>query len=90
MVPPDAIHKQIHATFFGTNEYEVHITDEETRELMGLNKNRKQKQGRKTLNEMAHGLYERCEVDKNQMNARQAFLKAEGGTPKYEIPQIKR
>ena len=55
---------------------------------MGLKTNRTQKQGRKDINGMANRMYETCEINISQMNARQAFLKVKGGTPNYEVPKI--
>ena len=85
---PNAMNKDIDASFFGQTSYEVKTTNDEMLELMGLSTSRKQKQGRKDINEMANRVYNRCGVNVEGMNARQAFLKCKQGTPSFEIPKV--
>ena len=59
-------------------------------ELLGFRSSRKQEQGRNDMDEMANRVYDRCKVNANGMNARQAFLNVKQGTPKFEIPKVNR
>ena len=58
--------------------------------LLGFRSSRKHKQGRKDIDEMANRVYDRCKVNANSMNARQAFLNVKQGTPTFEILKVKR
>ena len=59
-------------------------------ELLGFRNSRKQKQGRNDIDEPANRVYDRCTVNANGMNARQACLNVKQGTPKFEIPKVNR
>ena len=39
---------------------------------------------------MANRVYDTCNINANRMNARQAVLNVKQGTPKFEIPKVKR